>query len=324
MNTFRLAAAVLLLALSVGTYAQPRAASWTPPSYDENYVKTWHDGNAELASYTLTYPRYGELRTGTAVMVTVTEPFDPTARVKADALRDDTYSVIKLNLAEDFQTGVYDYNLMTSVFVATESANGLPPGSPTKVSFSSQEWCGHVYQQALFGQTKPGTPSAQQTSHSYFEGEADQHLDMEHPQSGLAEDALILWARGLAGPALKPGESIDVPMYRSLAVQRLQHVRAQWDRATLSVRKDLTPLRTASGEDLAVRIYDATVFSDVGDRQYTFYIDSHRRLMKMTRNDGYELELIDIERLPYWRLHDNADERELKKIGLTRRQPAAM
>ncbi|MEM7624332.1 MAG: hypothetical protein AAF333_01755 [Planctomycetota bacterium] len=317
----RTAPASMLIAAAL-TAAVPAAGQdkpWTPPSYDRTYRSTWHDGNAEMASYKLTYPRYGELRTGTAVAITVTEPFDPTARVKADSVRDDTYGVIKLNLVEDFQTGLYDYNLMTSVFVATEPANGLPAGSPTKVSFSSQEWCGHVYQQALFSQAKRGTPGVRQTLHSYFEGEADQNNQMDHPVGGIAEDALILWARGLAGPRLEPGESIEVPVYRSMAVQRHRHVPAKWETATLS--------RKASDEPLGEFTVD-TFTADVAGRKYAFYIDNSengdRKLIKLTRNDGYQLEFVAAERLPYWRLNGNADEKELKKMGLRRRGDGTM
>jgi len=324
MRTASLAALGLVLMVSC---ADGQDVPWTPPSYGEDYAKTWRDGSAELASYAMTTPRYGELRTGTAVAITVTEPFNPTARVKADAAGGDTFDVIKLNFVEDFQTGVYDYNLMTSVFIAAEPVHGLPAGSATKVSFSSQEWCGHVYQQALFSRAKRGTPGVRQTSHSYFEGEADQQLDMDHPAGGFAEDALILWARGLAGPTLEPGESVELPMYRSVATQRLEHAPAKWDAATLTRAGKTVAVTTPAGE-FTCEIFVAAVASDKGDRQHTFYIDTapdgDRRLVKMTRSNGYELQLLGVERLPYWNLQGNADERELKKIGLERRKPGAM
>jgi len=42
--------------------------------FGDGFWKHWGDGRAEVASYDLTYPRYGELRSGTAVTVFVTEP----------------------------------------------------------------------------------------------------------------------------------------------------------------------------------------------------------------------------------------------------------
>lgn len=340
MEWFRpLAAAVMLTALSPAVYAESKP--WQPPSYDKAFGQVWYDGKAELASYDLTYPRYGELRHGTAVAVTVTEPFDPTARVKADQVRDDTYNVVKLNVAEDFQTGVYDYNLMTSVFVAVSPANGLPAGSATKVSFSAQEWCGHAYTQALFSAAQGRTPGVRQASHSYFEGEADQSLTLDHPAGGLAEDALMLWARGLAGPTLEPGQSTTVPVYRSLAIQRLRHTTPEWETAKL-MRSGGDPetIETAAGT------YECDLYiAQIGlpeldldklprgdkpnaDRTYIFYIDTadggDRRLIKMTRSDGYELVLAGVDRMPYWSQHDNADEKQLEKLNLHRRGPGTM
>jgi hypothetical protein len=132
------------------------------PAYDSAFWEHWGDGRAELAGYDLVTPRYGAERQGTAVAMFVTEPFSAGARVKADGpAREDgegggTFQAMKLNLIQDVPTGVYDYNLMTSAFVALQSVPGepaLPPGAPVKVSFSSQEWCGHVYPQALFRQS---------------------------------------------------------------------------------------------------------------------------------------------------------------------------
>jgi hypothetical protein len=307
-----------------GADAQPTE----PVAYGPEFNQTWRDGKAEMAAYDLIYPRYGERRTGTAVAVTVTEPFLPGPRVKADRAGGDSYGVLKLNLAEDFQTGVYDYNLMTSVFVATEPANGLPAGAATKVSFSAQEWCGHVYQQALFSKDQGRQAGVRQDFHSYFEGQADQQTSLGHPAEGIAEDALILWARGLAGPAVPPrGGAVTVPTYRSLAIQRLQHVEGAWDQVTLTrqdVRQDLeVPAGTFSCE-VAV----AEVSSAAGDRTYTFYVDTaedgDRRLVKMTRSDGYELTLRGAERLPYWNQNGNADEDKLESFGLERRAAGRM
>lgn len=321
MNLKTITGSLLGLGLMVSCVQADDHTPWTPPTYGSDFSATWHDGNAEMATYALTYPRYGELRTGTAVAITVTEPFNPDKRVKSDRGGEGTHNVIKLNLVEDFQTGIYDYNLMTSVFVATSPANGLPAGSPTKVSFSMQEWCGHVYQQALFSKAKRGTPGVRQSVNSYFEKVADQQTGMDHPAGGIAEDALMLWARGLAGPQLEPGESIEIPVYRSMAVQRNQHVSAEWETATLSRQSQPVATSTDAGEFLT-DVYTA----QVGGRSYTFHVESDgdHKLIKLERNDGYAMELTAAERLPYWRLNGNADERQLKKIGLERRGGGTM
>ena len=70
---------------------------------------------------------------------------------------------MKLNAVRDFQTGIYDYNVMTSTFLRV--ARGWPLA---KVSFSSQEWCGHVWHQLV-----PRGGKLSGLFHSYFDGEAD-------------------------------------------------------------------------------------------------------------------------------------------------------
>ena len=136
------------------------------PAAGDEFWAHWGDGQAELNGYHLTQPRYGEKRSGTAILVFVTEDMSDSLRVKADPGKhpaSDVYPVLKLNAIRDFQTGIYDYNVMTSTFAR------VSPGWPVaRVSFSSQEWCGHVYHQLL-----PRAGRIAGTFHSYFDGEAD-------------------------------------------------------------------------------------------------------------------------------------------------------
>src|SRR5207249_3206702 len=91
-----------------------------------DFWSTWGDGKAELDGYALTQPRYGELRAGTAVLIFVTEDFSDSARVKADPGKhpaSDVYPVLKLNFVRDFQTGIYDYNVMTSTFARVDRSD---------------------------------------------------------------------------------------------------------------------------------------------------------------------------------------------------------
>jgi hypothetical protein len=115
------------------------------PALGQDFWAHWGDGKAELNGYRLTEPRYGANRKGSVVLVFVTEDFSDSLRVKADPGKHpatDVYPVLKLNLVRDFQTGIYNYNAMTSAFAR------VAPGWPVaKVSFSSQEWCGQVWHQ---------------------------------------------------------------------------------------------------------------------------------------------------------------------------------
>lgn len=210
----------------------PPAAAGNAPVFGDAFWNHWGDGRGELAGYDLTFPRYGELRRGVAVAVFVTETFSSSLRVKADPGKhpaSDEFPVMKLNLIESFPTGIYDYNLFTSSFIALAGVNGLPAGAPAKVSFSAQEWCGHVYSQLLFDRS-----AVRQVLHSYFDGEADRTEELPHPAGGLSEDALLMWARGLAAPVLAPGETREAEILGSFKLARLGHRGVAWQKAKLT------------------------------------------------------------------------------------------
>ncbi len=289
------------------------AAKPPPPRYDGQFWAHWGDGKAELASYDLVFPRYGELRRGSAVTIFVTETFSDSARVKADPGRHpkaDEVPVMKLNLVLDFQTGIYDYNTMSSTFVWLAPRATRPAGSPSKVSFSSQEWCGHVWHQLLFDDD-----SVREVSHSYFDGEADVAKNLAYPEGGLSEDALLFWARGLAAPRLERGTKQELPFLPSLLTARLAHEPLAWSRVTLEVAPSTTTVTVPAGTfDVEVR---KATSSDGLVR--TYYVESAwpHRLIRMERSDGMKAELKGSDRLKYWELNHEGQEEALRRIGLT-------
>ena len=311
--------------------AQPESApevaapSWTPPAYDQAFGARWFDGTAELAGYRLTYPRYGELREGTAVSIVVTERLDPATLVKAERDPGRGVPTIKLNLIEDFQTGVYDYNLMTSAFVTTAASSTLgAAGLPAKVAFSSQEWCGLSFSMARFEPSRVAL-----ATHSYFEGEADSERGLARPADGIAEDQLLLWARGLAGPVLEPGESRDVPLFRSMAIARLRHVPMDWDDATLSRAEGTESIEVPAGafdaERMSVRVQSESAPRTYGTgqvgslpREWTFWVEAggDRRVLRYSRDDGLDAQLLASDRLKYWELNREGNESYLDRLGL--------
>src|SRR5262245_38411317 len=104
----------------------------------DDFWAYWGDGQAELDGYSLTQRGYGQLHEGAAVFSDVTVDFSDSLRVKTDPRKhqkSDVYPVLKLNFVRDFQTGICDYNVLTSTFLKTESGF-----APAKVSFSAQEW----------------------------------------------------------------------------------------------------------------------------------------------------------------------------------------
>ena len=134
----------------------------------EDFRKYWYAGNAEISSYKLEQARYGEVREGTSVLIYVTEPFLPEVQVKADRSNASNIPVLKLNATKKYLTGIYPYAIMSSTFYPVHDNQHA-----IKTSLSVQEWCGHVYSQLNNRQ------EFEFTSHSYFEGEADQNLKLD-------------------------------------------------------------------------------------------------------------------------------------------------
>jgi hypothetical protein len=268
----------------------------------------WGDGRAELNGYRLSQPRYGVVRSGTAVLVYVTEDFSDSLRVKADPGKHppaDVYPVLKLNAVRDFQTGIYDYNVMTSVF-----ARVAPRWPLAKVSFSSQEWCGHVWHQLL-----PRGGRLEGLSHSYFDGEADATERLDWPADGIVEDALPILVRGWLGEDVPWGGVRDVPFLPSLMRSRLEHRRLAWGRATISVAPEPVLVTVPAGE---FRVTTWTVTPEKGPQTtYEVEVAPPRRLVRWASDAGERGELLGSDRLAYWKLNGPEGQEYLKRLGLS-------
>ncbi len=309
-----LLATAIVAATAINWTAKGSAANIQPGAvaFDAAFWQLWSDGQAELAAYDLTYPRYGETRRGTAVTIFVKEDFANSVRVKTNPGRPaaDTFPVMKLNLVQDFPTGVYDYNMMASTFVALAPVNGRPAGTPTKVSFSSQEWCGHVYSQLLFDKT-----DIRQMLHSYFDGEADRTGTLDYPPAGVAEDALLFWARGMAEPALRPGESTERPLLASLEQSRLLHRPLAWQSATFARAAERETVTVPAGT------FDTEVFTvETRDppRRITISVEhaAPHRVVRWTSSQGHRAELLGSKRLKYWQMNGGGFEATVREFGL--------
>jgi hypothetical protein len=296
--------------------AQNQRAYIDPPAYDGRFWKVWGDGQAELSSYDLIEPHYGKPRRGVAITIFVTETFSNSERVKADPgkhPKSDEFSVMKLNLVKDFQTGIYDYNDMTSAFLALDAVNSRKAGTLTKASFSSQEWCGNVYHQLLFD-----AQSIRSTRHSYFDGEGDQQISLPYPADGIAADALFFWARQMAEPRLALGESKTVPILTGLQQVRDTHHAAEWVQGKLTRMKMLQPVTTAAGSFPC----EAWIVERAGSK-LTFYteIAAPHRIVKWESSTGEKGELLSTDRMKYWQLNGPGGEENLKRLKLSPRPP---
>lgn len=299
----RLSSSVLLMASVVPSLAFAQ----TPQVWSH-----WSDGKAEVNGYELLQPRYGEERRGTAVLIFVTEPFSESARVKADPGMHpaaDVFPALKLNVIKSFQTGVYDYHLMTSVFAAMEARSGARPGALTKLAFSSQEWCGVLFEELLFD---PGR--IRQARFSYFDGEGDEARTLDLPRGGILVDELPLVARSLPVPLLAPGESKSLELLPSVERQRLLHRPLAWRRGTLSRGAKPSPLEVPAG-----RFEAETWTAELGPgERYELWIEAAfpHRLLMWRGPDGESGRLGGSARIEYWKMQREGMERALEQLGL--------
>ena len=299
-----------LIACQSAPLENARASQNPSDKYSKAFWDHWSDGKAELAGYSIETSRYGEKRVGHAVAIFVTETLAHETRVKTNQPQDGShYPVMKLNLTRDFQTGIYDYNTMLSAFVTLAQNDHLPIGHITKVSFSSQEWCGHVYHQLLFNRGE-----IQETSHSYFQDEADQDRKFKSPPRLLSEDSILLWARGMSGPKLKPGEQAYVPMINSLYRARLDHVKLQTTRATLSRHPEQSSVTTPAGT-FAVNRYAVNI---EGGQSWMILVEDAfpHRIIEWEITSGERAQLQGMFRESYWSKQKNKDTALLTKLGL--------
>ena len=300
--------ALLALLLLAGAPSTPGEAA--EPSFDTH----WHDGKAELDGYRLTIERYGQTRHGRAIAIYVTEPFSRSRHVKLDdpsKAPGDAVDVLKLNLVRDFQTGIYDYHTMVSLFATSADF------APLKVAFTSSEWCGQVYEEL----DRSGSKLSQRLS-SYFEGEsAERTLDI--PTGGVLEDELFILLRGLRAPYLSAGGGRTVPFLASPFYRRLAHRAAIWTTARIErlARPEIVVVPAGS---FATDVY---VVRPADGREGRFNVErSHpHRIVRWAwkpttaggRREGMDIaELTGTERLEYWRLNGPGHERYLGRLGL--------
>lgn len=315
------AASLLLLGLELSACATPPTLRSAPAAF----WPYWGDGLAELNGYRIIQPRYGELRSGQAVLIFVTETFSASARVKADPGKhpaSDEFPVLKLNAARQFQTGIYQYNLLTSAFALVDGkqlfGGTFQPGDLTKLTFSSQEWCGHVFDELLFE-----GDHIQSLRMSYFDGEGTERRELPRPTNGITADELPIRLRQLLGefpPTSDPAAGqkagpLTLPYLPSLTWARLQHKPLEWTTATLAHASTPETVQVPAGRFETTRW---EVKPQTGPAS-TWWIEVAypHHLVRWQGDDGEVGELTGFARKPYWKLHALGDEKELKDLGLS-------
>lgn len=267
----------------------------------------WHDNKAEITSYHLEQARYGELHNGNAVLIFVTEDFSKNKQVKLDngpAAGDDRVPILKLNFTKKFDTGIYPYSMMQSVFTPVDLKN-YP--RTIKTSMTSQEWCGHA-----FSQYNLKGNSYQVSTRSYFESSGDTEIKLS---ADLLEDEV--WTRIRLNPNdLPTGEKQLLP---GTFYIRLMHKENKAYQAQLSLDKDFIKdsisqytitypelertlkIRFQKNFPYQILSWDETYISGFGEAKKTL----------TTTGTINKTLLID-----YWNKHNNSDAHLREELGL--------
>ena len=184
---------ILLATLSVA-FLHAMSVAFSLPD-ESDFHSYWYNYGAEITRFELEQSRYGESHSGHAILIFVTEPFLPDIQVKSDyeLSRKRSIPVLKLNSIKRFNTGIYDYSMMKSVFtpIPTEKQQHI---KTLKVSTTRQDWCGHVYlQYNLEGD------QYKVKQYSYFEKGGDKSIAI--PSVHMEDD---IWTRIRIAPKTLP------------------------------------------------------------------------------------------------------------------------
>jgi hypothetical protein len=273
----------------------------------------WGDGNAELNTYSVKQNRYGQARKAQVTLIYVTEPFNLKKQVKSDDsnIKDDyVINVLKLNRIKEFQTGIYDYNIMSSVFTPTESYRikniVFKQSDPIKISFSSQEWCGLVHHQ--LNREENGVRSI---SHSYFESEADTNQLLISDKQTIFADNLFISVREL----LIPFQKGSIKLYPTLETIRLLHHPLEKSDAIVAVKEEKYLFNE---KNVDVRKWKISSISE----SWLFFVEQNypRRILSYEHTVDEQLvesgKLVNSKRLPYWKLNKNGNESYLEEMEI--------
>ncbi len=280
------------------------------PARAQDFYGHWADGRAELSGYRVVQPRYGEPREGHAVLIFVTEDVHAKTLIKVespDTPKADRIYVLKLNQMMRFTTGIYDYSVMTSVFSAVEPRAGSQPFAPLRITFTAQEWCGHVFEEV---QVRDGAVLGE--LFSYFERVGRQSWRLDNPTGFVSEDNLLIRIRELRGPLMEEGESRSVMLLPGLWELRLRHRPRELVEAVLSKGRP-------EQVDVQGRIFEAVPWTwSYGPRERTVWVDTEypHRILRWRDASGASGELLASVRRPYWSLQSLEDEGFRAELGI--------
>lgn len=264
----------------------------------------WYAGKAEINSYELDQIRYGQSRKGSAVLIFVTEPFSKDKQVKLDnpSLNPkDKVDVLKCNATRKFNTGIYPYSTMQSIFTTANQKEA----KTLKVTTSSQEWCGHVFMQM----NRTSKENSFNVEHfSYFESEGDKSFKVNNV---ITEDEI--WNQIRINPDnLKTGTFNMLP---GALFTRLKHTEFKPMKVSASFDKG----KDEQGIMRYVVRYENSnrIFAVQFEKQFPFKILGWEETMSSGgKTMTTKARLKESIKLDYWNHNSNEDLRYRDQLGL--------
>lgn len=265
------------------------------------FWKYWGDGKAELSGYKGMTSRYGRLIPAQTVLIFVTEPLHRKTLIKDDsASGSNKISTLKLNHVLKFRTGLYPYSVMTSTFSPVDTWRQRA-FDPVKISFTAQEWCGHVFQGVW-----PGAGYFESQTMSYFASEGERKEKVKTTSDTLYEDALFIQLRSLDQSLFAKGHWKG-QLVPSIWHHRKSHTPMRPLEATLQ--------RTTIQKDKK-KLHRWTLKTQQFTRTVDMTIEYPHTIVGWSHSNGETFTLQKSTRLPYWNLSKAGDERFLKQLGL--------
>ncbi len=255
------------------------------------FKKYWYNGTAEISTYTLSQNRYGELRNGHASLIYVTENFLKKEQVKADNAKKDNIPILKLNSIKKFNTGVYPYSIMQSVFSPVNTSS-----FPLKASASIQEWCGQTFIQLN------NKAQFEIQSYSYFASEGDLKINLDKQ---FTENELWNLIRLGGISELPTGNFKIIP---ALEFIRLKHVPIKSYKATAVLKKG-----NLNSYILTIPDLKRTLKINFQPK-FPFIIESWSETIE--NEPTTTATRITTKNLAYWGLNRKKDETFRKELGL--------
>ncbi|KAB2880064.1 hypothetical protein F9K33_07080 [bacterium] len=283
--------------------AETKTVAWAPPNGKE-FSDYWYQGKAELTNYDLEQARYGEVHKGNAVLIYVTEDFLTSKQVKLEDYskgKADAAPVLKLNFTKNFNTGIYPYTMMKSVFTPIDLKNF--PYS-LKITATVLEWCGQV-----FAQINNRNDGFNVKVFSYFEKESDEEYALNKV---FLEDEI--WTRIRLAPELLPVGEINI--ISGTLASRLRHKKLAVETALAAIQLAADTVTysvnyTNSGRTLAIQFskdFPHEILSWAESYKDGFGESSALLTTKALRKKSVMLD--------YWNKHAVADSVYRKELGL--------